>query len=274
MEGQSIYSVDTFVLSFFIYSVIGWVCEVLYCSVPRKKFVNRGFMLGPWLPIYGSGAMTVIVLLEPFKSHWYLLFIFAVILTSSIEYFTSFALEKIFHVKLWDYSTYPLNLNGRICALNSSLFGLLSLFLVYVVNNPVYSFVSGLNELAVNILSLVVVAVMSGDFATSVVKMAGFRKAVDEINLYKKEAEERLKELREASSENFRRYSEKIEERRQKHYARIRRIMNANPSLTFKGTSQARVKEQLAQVKETLEEMRIERKKAKAKKKSERKRNR
>ena len=86
------WTLDTFIISFFIYSFIGWCCEVVYCSIPKKRFVNRGFMFGPYLPIYGSGAMVVLTLLRPFYDKWYLVFIFGVISTSIIEYFTSWAL--------------------------------------------------------------------------------------------------------------------------------------------------------------------------------------
>ena len=162
-----LYDVDTIVLTFFIYSVLGWICEVVYCSVPKKHFVNRGFLFGPYLPIYGFGATFVIVLLEPFYDSWPMVMILSAVITSVLEYITSFLLEKIFKVKLWDYSTYPLNLNGRICALNSTLFALLSLFIIYVINTPVYSFLSSLNPTLVQILSLLVTAVMSADAAVA-----------------------------------------------------------------------------------------------------------
>ena len=265
------YSVDTFVLSFFIYCVLGWICEVLYCSVPKRKFINRGFLAGPYLPIYGTGAMIVIVVLYPFREHWYLVFVCGVILTSVLEYFTSFALEKLFHVKLWDYSSYPLNINGRVCALNSTLFGLLCLFIVYVVNDPIYNFLAGLNMTLVNVLSLVIVGVMSADTALSVSKMSKFQAFVKEINLAKANAEESLKALKASlSPESFAaaksRFALELESRKKRYYSYGRRIFENNPSLTLKDG-----REQLENAHRIVDELRNEFREQKARRKAERK---
>ena len=93
---------DTFIVVFFIYSVLGYFCEVVYCSVGQKRFVNRGFLYGPYLPIYGFGSLIVTVLLDPLSKWPVAVFILAFILTSCLEYFTSWLLEKFFSVKLWD----------------------------------------------------------------------------------------------------------------------------------------------------------------------------
>ena len=106
--------VDRYIVLFFIFSILGYISEVIYCSVPAHRFVNRGFLYGPYLPIYGSGAMIVLVLLEPVADNPLLVFLFGLILTSILEYFTSWALEKLFSVKLWDYSKHRVNINGRV----------------------------------------------------------------------------------------------------------------------------------------------------------------
>lgn len=234
-----LYDVDTIVLTFFIYSVLGWICEVVYCSVPKKHFVNRGFLFGPYLPIYGFGATFVIVLLEPFYDSWPMVMILSAVITSVLEYITSFLLEKIFKVKLWDYSTYPLNLNGRICALNSTLFALLSLFIIYVINTPVYSFLSSLNPTLVQILSLLVTAVMSADAAVSVNKMSQFQHAMKEIAKARSEAEEKLKMIKSSlSGENLAaaldHLRKETEERKIAYYRGVRHFFKSNPSLTVK----------------------------------------
>lgn len=234
-----LYDVDTIVLTFFIYSVLGWICEVVYCSVPKKHFVNRGFLFGPYLPIYGFGATFVIVLLEPFYDSWPMVMILSAVITSVLEYITSFLLEKIFKVKLWDYSTYPLNLNGRICALNSTLFALLSLFIIYVINTPVYSFLSSLNPTLVQILSLLVTAVMSADAAVAVNKMSQFQHAMKEIAKARIEAEEKLKMIKSSlSGENLAaaldHLRKETEERKIAYYRGVRHFFKSNPSLTVK----------------------------------------
>ena len=76
-------------LYFMIYSFLGWLCECIYCSIPEKKFINRGFLMGPYCPIYGFGALLVLYLLHPFASNIIILFLAGVIVTSILEYITS-----------------------------------------------------------------------------------------------------------------------------------------------------------------------------------------
>lgn len=236
------WTISTAVISFFIFCFIGYVCECTFCSIPKKHFINRGFMYGPYLPIYGSGAMVILYLLEPFFDRPYLVFIFGVISTSAIEYVTSWALEKIFHVKLWDYSTYPLNLNGRVCARNSTLFGIMALFLVYVINDPLMEKLNLIPDNTAQIMSLVIVGVMSADFALSVVKLSAFRKAVEELEELKVQTQERVKELKsQLSAEAFHTYAERLnaeyEQRKAKNYGNMKHFLRSNPSLNASSES-------------------------------------
>ena len=91
-------------LAFLVYSFLGWVCETVYCSIGQRKFVNRGFLNGPLCPVYGFGAVAVLLFLRPLRENLLLLFFGGMILTSVIEYITGFALEKLFAAKWWDYS--------------------------------------------------------------------------------------------------------------------------------------------------------------------------
>ena len=91
-------------LYFIIYSFLGWVCEVIFCSVPARKFINRGFLMGPVCPIYGCGALLVIGFLMPFKDSLVMVFAVGMVVTSLLEYITSYAMEKLFHSRWWDYS--------------------------------------------------------------------------------------------------------------------------------------------------------------------------
>lgn len=110
-------------LLFLIYSFIGWFCEEIWVGVRTKKFEYRGMLYGPICPIYGFGAILIIYGVYPWRETWVRLFLASMILTSILEYFTHWALEKIFHAKWWDYSDSFMNLNGRICLLNSCAFG-------------------------------------------------------------------------------------------------------------------------------------------------------
>ncbi|WP_300277898.1 putative ABC transporter permease [Peptacetobacter sp.] len=142
------------VLYFTIYSFLGWVCETTYCSIGQRKFVNRGFLNGPFCPIYGFGALAVITILSPFVGNIPLLFITSIIVTSVLEYVTSFVLEKMFNMSWWDYSNYKFNINGRVCLQNSLMFGLLSLFVMLILHPAVKDFVSDINSKIAFVLSV------------------------------------------------------------------------------------------------------------------------
>mgnify|MGYP003184284616 CR=1 FL=1 len=122
------------VLCFFIYSFLGWCCECVYCSVPAGRFINRGFLNGPLCPVYGFGALAVIHCLTPVNFSLPLLFVCGLLVTSALEYFTGWLLETIFHAKWWDYSNMRFNIRGRVCLLNSVLFGLLGVFVMRVLH--------------------------------------------------------------------------------------------------------------------------------------------
>ena len=121
-------------LIFLIYSVIGWISEVIYCSILQHKLVNRGFLHGPICPVYGFGGLLVVFFLEPFAGNIFYLFFMASIVTSVLEYATSWVLETIFATKWWDYSDLRFNIHGRICLLNSLLFGLMSVVGVKIMH--------------------------------------------------------------------------------------------------------------------------------------------
>lgn len=117
---------------FYIYGFLGWCSEVAFAAVAHGKFVNRGFVNGPICSIYGFGVMSVLLVLGPLKSSFWLLFGGSVLFTSAIEYLTGWVLEKVFHDKWWDYSKRPLNIKGYVCLEFSVLWGLACVFVVDV----------------------------------------------------------------------------------------------------------------------------------------------
>ena len=112
------------IIMFGIYSIIGWIGEVIYCYIYDKKFTNRGFLFGPFCPIYAFGALFIIFMLSKYKSNPFLIFSFGLIGCSIIEFITSFIMEKIFNSKWWDYSKYKFHISGRICLINNLIFGI------------------------------------------------------------------------------------------------------------------------------------------------------
>jgi len=125
---------------FVIYSVIGWCIEVVYTYIREKNWVNRGFLIGPYCPIYGYGCLLIFLCLDKYKDDLIVLFLMSVILCSVLEYITSSLMERIFKARWWDYSDRKYNINGRICLETLIPFGILgSVFTLFV--NP---FITGL----------------------------------------------------------------------------------------------------------------------------------
>lgn len=131
---------------FLIYSFLGWCIEVCYAALNTKKFINRGFLNGPYCPIYGAGAVAVMHFICPFKKNLLVLFAVSVILTSAIELFTGFGLEKAFHYRWWDYSEVPFNLGGYICLKFSIIWGFACVFVVEIIHPAVKDRVSWIEK--------------------------------------------------------------------------------------------------------------------------------
>ena len=158
--------IDLF-LYFILYSFLGWCCETVYCSVIQRRWVNRGFLNGPLCPVYGFGALLVLFLLRDVRHSFTALFLSGMVVTSVLEYLTSYILEKLFHMHWWDYSHMRFNLNGRVCLLNSCEFGLLSVFVVMFLHPAVTGLV-GKVPAAVRAAAaaLLLAAVLSDTFVT------------------------------------------------------------------------------------------------------------
>ena len=132
---NALYHAAGIFLLLILYSFLGWCGEMIYCSIGQGKLCEkRGFLNGPLCPIYGHGALLVLVVLGQRWNNPISTFLIGMVLTSTVEYLTSYLMEKLFHMRWWDYSHHHFQLNGRICLLNSTLFGLACLVLRYVVH--------------------------------------------------------------------------------------------------------------------------------------------
>ncbi len=132
-------------LLYIAYSTLGWCGEMLYCSVPKGHLCEkRGFLNGFLCPIYGHGALLVLYCLHGGFRNPLLTFFFGAILTSVLEYFTSWIMEKLFHMRWWDYSHYKLQINGRVCLLNSTCFGLACVLLCHLVQPWLWAHITAL----------------------------------------------------------------------------------------------------------------------------------
>ena len=189
---------SSLVLYFTAYSFIGWFIETTYCSIPARKFVYRGFLMGPVCPIYGFGALSVLLILSPFSDQPLLVFFLGLIITSVLEYLVSVLLEKLFKKSWWDYSTKKFNINGRISLLTSLAWGALSVVLVYAIHPALPRLFEMIPPVYVNIASIVLPIVFSADLVLSVLDTIHFNRdmlKVTEITALVEKKREELKEL-------------------------------------------------------------------------------
>lgn len=132
-----LYTLHQWLLLFYLYCFIGWIWESCYVSLEKYKWINRGFLKGPLLPIYGSGAIVVLFSTLGVEENIILIFIIGMIVATILEYITGTTMEKMFHVRYWDYSKKLFNINGHICLLSSLTWGIFSILLVKFINPPI-----------------------------------------------------------------------------------------------------------------------------------------
>ena len=163
-------SLVNLILLFFAYAFLGWCIEVTLKYFQFHRFINRGFLTGPWLPIYGSGAALITIAvkgLSPLEFSVGTTFVISFILCGVIEYLTSFFLEKRFHARWWDYSQKPMNLHGRVWIGNLILFGLGGVLIIEVIN-PLLLRLSGCMSFRLKeILAIALSAVFVADYVMS-----------------------------------------------------------------------------------------------------------
>ncbi len=160
-------SIYFYFLFFFAYCVIGYIAEVIFVYIGEKKWVNRGFLIGPYLPIYGFGALFITFLLTGYYNDPFVVFIFSFIICSIIEYLTSVILEKIFKRRWWDYSWRKYHINGRVCLFNGIFFAIGGLVIIYLLNPLIYSFLDSIPENKKCIASIILAIVLSLDIIIS-----------------------------------------------------------------------------------------------------------
>lgn len=162
------YGLTGIILLFFIFSVVGWLWEVALHLVQSGELVNRGVFHGPWLPIYGTGGVLVLILLKKFRDRPVVTFFLTMAICGTIEYFTSWALERIHGIRWWDYSGYFLNLNGRICAEGLLVFGLGGCVFIYIFAPLIMNnIIKKISMRARILICVLLITVFAGDFIYS-----------------------------------------------------------------------------------------------------------
>lgn len=168
-------------LIFFIYSVLGWIIETLLCSISNKKFTYRGFLIGPYCPIYGWGCILMILTLSEYKNNLFILFGMSTVICSVLEYFTSYLMEKLFHARWWDYSDKKYNVEGRICLKNSILFGLAGILVLRIIQPFLNSLLNSIPSFIIIIFSVLLLLVFLIDNICSFVVINKIKGIVDKV---------------------------------------------------------------------------------------------
>ena len=249
-------TVETWFLWLMIYSIIGWVYESTICSISQRKLINRGFLNGPYCPIYGTGAVLVLLVLGRIQNP-VLLFFAGAVLTCSLEYLTSWLMEKLFHARWWDYSKRKFNIGGRACLIGAVVFGAFSVVLILVLHPWVKS--DRLTDTALTWICAILLVGIVSDLIVTVKGLLGThavfaeyavllqqkrRELSEKLRLGAEEGRERIRErgseelakLREAAElgvEEREKIRRTTEEERERFYAKLQMRLNAQQRRTI-----------------------------------------
>lgn len=241
------YTFSQWILFFFIYCFVGWVWESCYVSVIKKQWVNRGFLHGPFLPIYGTGAIGVLFCTIGVRDQVGLIFLYGMIGATILEYITGALMEKLFKVRYWDYSKHKFNLNGHICLMASLGWGCFSVLLVRGIHLPIEDLILKIPQEIAGIIAFVLTVLFTVDFTQSfneamdlkdtLVKLSESNERIrrmqkrlevvtafaeDEYNQYQARKEEQKKSRKKVFEYNL----ERQRERRRKMLAELSRKIN------------------------------------------------
>ena len=190
-------NVSVYFILFIIYAMIGWFIEIINGLIQTKKFVNRGFLIGPYCPIYGVGGILITLLLSKYYDDPIVLFFMGIAVCGILEYLTSYIMEKFFKARWWDYSQRKFNLNGRVCLGTIIPFGILGLMVTYVTNPFLLGKLELIPEMWLNIVSGILFAIYVVDNIVSGVVIKAIKKADITASKETDNTEEITKKVRE-----------------------------------------------------------------------------
>jgi len=167
---------------FLIYAIMGWCMEVVWGYIQTKKWVNRGFLIGPYCPIYGCGGVLITLCLSEFTEYPFGIFCTSIVICGVLEYLTSYIMEKIFKARWWDYRKRKFNINGRVCLETIIPFGLLSCMILYGTNPFFIGILESMTERSIQITFITCLVIFLTDFVISFTVIARLRKTVKQVN--------------------------------------------------------------------------------------------
>ncbi|MCI8523888.1 MAG: putative ABC transporter permease [Lachnospiraceae bacterium] len=161
------YSGFQWLFFFYMYCFFGWCFESTFVSLKSGKLVNRGFMRGPFLPLYGSGAIMMLVVSMPFRDNVLLTYVAGVIGATALEYVTGVVMEALFKVRYWDYSNRLLNFQGHICLRSSIVWGFFTILMTRVIHMPIEQMVLSIPARVMAWVTVLLTIYIVADFALS-----------------------------------------------------------------------------------------------------------
>ena len=185
-------TIQNIYLLFWIYSILGWCMETIYVSTLNKRFINRGFFLGPYCPIYGTGGV-LLLLISKYQEEPLTVFLLSIVICSIVEYLTSYFLELIYRVRWWDYSNRMFNINGRICLFNAVCFGLLGMLMVCFLNPYLLDILNSFNNNIKIIIIVIIFLLTTTDIVITFITMFDIKKTI--INIKDKTFKDNTEEI-------------------------------------------------------------------------------
>ncbi len=190
------YTMTQWVALFLFYCFFGWCFESIYVSIRSKKLINRGFMRGPFLPLYGTGAIMMILVSKPFTTNIFFMFIAGCIGATVLELVTGVLMESIFKVRYWDYSNERLNYKGHICLQVSLVWGLLTILMTEVINKPVENLLSEIPSSVLTFVTTMLSIILIIDFFFSFVAALDIAEILIRMERAKISAKEEMEIMR------------------------------------------------------------------------------
>ena len=161
------YSITEWLFFFYFYCFFGWVFESTYVSIKSRKLINRGFMRGPFLPLYGTGAIMMLVVSMPFQDNVLLTYLAGCVGATLLELVTGITMESLFKVRYWDYSPKKFNYKGHICLSSTIAWGFLTILMTEVVHQEVAKVVFSLSHQVLTVITVLITIEIAADFALS-----------------------------------------------------------------------------------------------------------
>lgn len=208
---------QTLFLLFMVYSFFGWIIEMLVVAMQIGRFTDRGFLIGPYLPIFGIGAVLITLFLNKYSNDIFVLFIMSAFLGALLEYVVSYILEKIFHARWWNYERDRFNLNGRVCLSTTIGFGILGVMLIMFFNPMLLAILENISPSVLNFVSIILAIIFVTDVVISFVIISKVKNVPGNIK-----------------KDNTEEMTSKVKKVLKEHSMLSKRLINAFPDFKFR----------------------------------------